>query len=175
MNFDLQANLSGKLLSLRPLILADFDELYAVASDPLIWDQHPFPRYEKAAFVEFFDQAVVSKSGLVALDQETNKMIGTSRYYDFQENRISIGYTFLARSHWGGRFNRELKTLMLEHAFKFVSEVFFDIGESNIRSRRAIEKIGAKFIKFQITKGKPYTLYGINQKAHQAALAEDLP
>jgi RimJ/RimL family protein N-acetyltransferase len=115
---------------------------------------------------------VESKSGLVAIDLQTNKMIGASRYYDLQEGRVSIGYTFLARSHWGGKFNRELKTLMLDHAFKFVSKVGFDIAENNKRSRRAIEKIGASFIRSQMNKGKPYTHYGIDEKAFRAALQE---
>lgn len=166
----LPPTLQGHILTLRPLVAADFEELYTAASDPEIWDQHPFPRYERDKFSEFFDQAVESKNGLVVVDQATNKIVGTSRYYNFQENKVSIGYTFLARSHWGGRFNRELKTLMLEHAFKFVSEVFFDIGETNLRSRRAIEKIGAKFVRNQMNKGKPYTLYQINEAAFRAAL-----
>ena len=175
MTFELPPTLDGKVITLRPIIVSDFEELFIVASDSMIWDQHPFPRYEKSAFAEFFDQAVDSKSGFVVLDQETNKVIGASRYYDFQKKQVSIGYTFLARSHWGGRFNRELKTLMLEHAFKFVSEVYFDIGETNMRSRRAIEKIGAKFVKFQMKKEKPYTLYGINEKDFRATLMEISP
>ncbi|MES2801264.1 MAG: GNAT family N-acetyltransferase [Bdellovibrionota bacterium] len=172
MNFALPQSLSSNLLILRPIILNDFEELYNIASDPQIWDQHPFPRYERSSFTEFFDQAIESKVALIVLDRKTNTIIGSSRYYDVQENRLSIGYTFLARSYWGGKFNRELKTLMLEHAFRSVSEVFFDIGESNFRSRRAIEKIGAKLVKFQMNKGKPYTLYAINEDAFRVTLKE---
>lgn len=170
MPFNLQPTLKGDSLILRPIHPDDFELLYGVASDPMIWDLHPFPRYERSAFTEFFSAAVESKSGLIILDQQSNKIIGASRYYDLQENRVSIGYTFLARSHWGGVTNRELKTLMLEHAFQFVTEIYFDIGEGNLRSRRAIEKIGARLIKFQMNKGKPYTLYGINEKDFRAAL-----
>ena len=170
MTYDLQPTLNGKLLFLRPIAAADFEALFAVASDPGIWDQHPFPRYNGAAFAEFFHQAVESKSGLVVLDQSTNKMIGASRYYKNEEGHLSIGYTFLARSHWGGKFNRELKTLMLEHAFQYVSEIYFDIGENNQRSRRAIEKIGASLVKLQMLKGQPYTLYRIDQESFRAGL-----
>jgi N-acetyltransferase len=172
MSIDVQPTLVGKTLTLRPMASSDFEELYRAASDPLIWDQHPFPRYEKAAFTEFFDQSLETKSALVILDRQTNKIVGASRYYNLQEDSLAIGYTFLARSHWGGRYNRELKTLMLEHAFKFVDKVFFDIGETNLRSRRAIEKIGALFVKLQVFKEKPYTLYEINEKVFRLKLGE---
>ena len=163
-HFDLQPILNGELLSLRPLQASDFQTLFKVAADPQIWDQHPFPRYELTAFKEFFDASIETKGALVILNKKTGEMVGTSRYYNLGENYVSIGYTFLARSHWGGVFNRELKKLMLSHAFQYVSKVFFDIGETNLRSRRAIEKIGARFIKLQTLKGKPYTLYEINRE-----------
>lgn len=167
---DLQPTLIGKLILARPLQSEDFEDLYQAASDPLIWDQHPFPRHERSAFTAFFEQAEKSKGSLVLIDQDSKKMIGTSRYYNLQENQVYIGYTFLARSHWGGKFNRELKTLMIEHALKFVKEVFFDIGETNLRSRRAVEKIGAQFIKNQILNEKPYTLYKIDHKSFEAQI-----
>ena len=165
MTANLQPILNGKILALRPLAPTDLEELYKVASDPLIWDMHPFPRHERTAFADFFDQAVKSKSGLVIVDGETQKIIGASRYYGLGEDQVFIGYTFLARSHWGGKFNRELKTMMLKHAFKFARQVFFDIGEENKRSRRAIEKIGASFVKLQTLNEKPYTLYRIDEKS----------
>lgn len=161
---DLQPTLSGELLTLRPLTKDDFDQLFKAASDPLIWDQHPFPRFEKDKFTEFFDTAEKTKSALVIFDKKTKTIIGTSRYYDLAEDKVSIGYTFLARSHWGGGFNRELKTLMISHALKYVPQIIFDIGEANKRSRRAIEKIGARFVKAKIINEKPYTVYQLDQK-----------
>ena len=159
MKFDLQPSLEGKIVALRPLQESDFTALYQVASDRLIWDQHPFPRYEIDKFKEFFNQSLETRSALVILDQQNRQIIGTSRYYNLTPEHVYIGYTFLARSYWGGVFNRELKDLMLEHAFKYVDKVYFDIGEHNLRSRRAIEKIGAEFVRYQELKGKPYTLY----------------
>lgn len=159
----LQPTLSGDLTTIRPLHADDVEDLFKVASDPLIWDQHPFPRYEKSAFLEFFDAALATKSSFVFIDNKTKKIFGTSRFYNITKDHVFIGYTFLARSHWGGKFNREIKTLMLEYAFKFVSKVFFDIGKDNLRSRRAIEKIGARFIKYQVLREKPYSLYEIDK------------
>src|SRR5580704_8009295 len=145
MPFDLQPILKGKLLELRPLRLEDFDELYAVARDPLIWEQHPnSDRYKEDVFREFFRVAMESGGALIAVDMKDGRVIGSSRFYGYnaEKSEIEIGWTFLARSHWGGKYNGEMKRLMLEHAFQFVDRVIFLIGATNIRSQRAIERIG---------------------------------
>jgi N-acetyltransferase len=145
MPFDLQPVLKGELLELRPLRAGDFHDLYAVASDPLIWEQHPSrDRYKEVVFKEFFREAMESGGALIAVDSATGRVIGSSRFhgYDEQKSEIEIGWTFLARSHWGGAYNGEMKRLMLGHAFGFVESVIFLIGPQNLRSQRAVEKIG---------------------------------
>lgn len=145
MSVDLQPNLKGELLELRPLRPEDFDDLYAVASDPLIWEQHPSSdRYKEEVFQDFFRDALDSGGALIAVDAKNGQVIGSSRFhgYDKERGEIEIGWTFLARSHWGGTYNLEMKELMLRHAFKFVDSVVFLIGPKNLRSQRAIEKIG---------------------------------
>ena len=145
MSFDLQPVLQGKLLALRPLRPEDLQDLYAVASDELIWEQHPVKdRYQEGVFREFFREAVESGGALVAIDSTVGQIIGSSRYhgYDQEKSEIEIGWTFLARSRWGGVYNREMKQLMLRHAFKFVNNVIFLVGPQNLRSQRAVEKIG---------------------------------
>lgn len=143
---DLQPTLTGQHITLRPLTADDFEDLYAVASDPLLWAQHPDPaRATREGFLPLFDGALRSKACLVAVDTERRSVIGCSRYSDYTPGeRIAIGYTFLARSHWGGAANAQMKRLMLHHAFKDVREVRFMIGERNLRSRRAVEKLGAE-------------------------------
>jgi RimJ/RimL family protein N-acetyltransferase len=143
--FELQPHLTGELLEVRPLRPEDWESLFAVASDPLIWEQHPaHDRYKEEVFREFFREALESGGALVVIDRETQKIIGSSRYFRFdsREREIEIGWTFLARSHWGGKYNGELKRLMLDHAFKFVESVVFLIGPTNVRSQKALEKIG---------------------------------
>ena len=145
MPFDLQPVLSGELLALRPLRPEDFHDLYAVASDPLIWEQHPAKdRYKEDVFKGFFHEALASGGTLIATDSRSGQVIGSSRFhaYDPARSEIEIGWTFLARSHWGGIYNREMKQLMLRHAFKFVNGVIFLVGPQNLRSQRAVEKIG---------------------------------
>ena len=146
MPFELQPTLIGDLLMLRSLRSDDFEDLYAAASDPLVWEQHPdSDRYKRDVFEEFFRVAIDSGGALTAIDVADSRVIGSSRYhgYDPEKSEVEIGWTFLARSHWGGRYNGEMKKLMLEHAFKFVDSVVFLIGPSNVRSQRAIERIGA--------------------------------
>jgi len=145
MTFELQPILKSEILEVRPLRADDWEELYAVASDPLLWEQHPnSDRYKPDVFRKFFDEALASGGAFVVLDRKTGCIIGSSRFacYDLVRSEIEIGWTFLARSHWGGVYNGELKRLMLAHAFKYVDNVLFFIGSTNIRSQRALEKIG---------------------------------
>lgn len=150
--FDLQPVLTGDLVELRPLREEDFAALYAVASDPLIWEQHPEPdRCMEPVFRVFFRGAMESGGAFLVLDRKDGRIIGSSRYAEYDEVRseIEIGWTFLARSHWGGTYNREMKRLMLDHAFRFVRRVVFRVGPNNRRSQRALEKIGASYVGLQ--------------------------
>ena len=144
-SFDLQPNLKGELIELRALRPEDWDDLFAVASDPLIWEQHPeSDRYKEDVFRVFFKEALESGGAFVVVDKKSQQIIGSTRFhgYDPEKSEIEIGWTFLARNYWGGRYNREMKQLMLAHAFKFVENVVFYVGEKNIRSQKATEKIG---------------------------------
>ena len=143
---DLQPTLMGTHITLRPLAAQDFHELFAAASDPLVWAQHPDPsRGTREGFAPFFDGALKSKGCLVAIDAA--RLIGWSRYSNYAPGKsITIGYTFLARSHWGGAANAEMKRLMLRHAFTDVQDVLFTVAQHNLRSCRAVEKLGAELV-----------------------------
>jgi RimJ/RimL family protein N-acetyltransferase len=144
--FELQPTLEGQLLRLRPLREDDWNALFAAASDPLIWEQHPeSDRYTEPVFRRYFQGALESGGAFIVIDVKTGDVIGSTRYhgYDPEEREIEIGWTFLARAYWGGVYNREKKALLLRHAFQFVDSVVFLIGPQNIRSQRGTEKIGA--------------------------------
>ncbi len=146
MTFELQPTLENELVRLVPLKLNDFESLYLAASDPLIWEQHPDRfRYQKKVFEKYFEGAIKSGGAFIIFDKKSGEVIGSSRYYDYDEVKksIVIGYTFLARKYWGGIYNRAMKILMLDYAFNFVETVIFHIGAENIRSQKAIEKLGA--------------------------------
>ena len=144
---DRQPTLSGEGLVLRPLEVTDRAALYEAASDPLIWAQHPAKdRWQAGPFDAFFDAALASRGALLIQDG-AGLALGTSRYYDDDGSRsVAIGYTFLRRSHWGGRTNAQVKALMLDHAFKSVEEVRFHVGRDNLRSQGALAKLGVELL-----------------------------
>jgi RimJ/RimL family protein N-acetyltransferase len=150
MDFDLQPILKGELIELRPLRSHDFDALFSAASDPKIWEQHPeSDRYQREVFQRFFDGALESKGAFAIIEGKSGRIIGSSRYcnLDPTNREVEVGWTFLEREFWGGTYNRELKRLMLDHAFRFVDRVLFVVGEHNLRSQKALEKIGARFLR----------------------------
>jgi RimJ/RimL family protein N-acetyltransferase len=185
--FDRQPHLVGQLLELRPLGADDWDALFGVASDPLIWAGHPArDRYTEPVFREFFRDAMESGGALVAIDRATGEIIGSSRYnwadlpasalrasarsrrspgeggkagpfHDDDDSgyELEIGWSFLARACWGGMYNREMKRLMLDYAFQFVDRVIFIVGIDNIRSRKAMLKIGAVLTDRRVARALP--------------------
>jgi RimJ/RimL family protein N-acetyltransferase len=173
MTFDLQPkHLQNQLIKLVPLHENDFEELYEVASDPLVWEQHPNKlRYQRDVFQNFFQGAMESKGAFFVRDAETNGAIGSSRFYDYNENDASvlIGYTFIGRKYWGNGYNKALKKLMMDYAFQYVGTIYFHIGANNIRSQKAMEKIGGiKIDEFEVEyygeDSKLNYIYRINKK-----------
>ncbi len=143
---NIQPTLKSELLELRPLKPEDEALLLDAASDPLIWEQHPQPdRYKPEVFKLFFAEALASKGALVIIDRKNLKIIGTSRYYEHspKDSSIIIGYTFLSRDYWGGSFNLDLKRLMVNYALQFVRTAYFQVGIGNLRSQKAMMKLGA--------------------------------
>lgn len=148
-NFNSQPTLEDALVILRPLREGDLESLFAVASDPSIWEQHPAKeRSQREGFTRFFDEAIQTKSALLILEKQNNEVIGTSRYNFSKESSkaIEIGWTFLAKKYWGGRYNNAIKQLMMAHAFAHFDYVLFYIDVNNFRSQRAVEKLGGKRI-----------------------------
>ena len=149
MLFPLQPTLQNEWVTMVPLKEEDFEALYKVASDPLIWEQHPSKtRYQRDVFQNYFNGAIESGGAFAVYKTDTNELIGSTRFYDYDEHHrsILIGYTFIARHCWGSNYNRSMKTLMLDHAFQYVDKVIFHVGEQNLRSRKAMEKLGGVLV-----------------------------
>ena len=149
MEFDTQPTLTSDRLELRPLRAEDFDGLYSAASAPEVWAGHPATdRHLRDVFRRYFDFLQKAGGTLVIIDRAEGKVIGCSRYYqapDMPES-ISIGFTFLDHTYWGGETNFEMKRLMLGHAFRNYDEVWFHIDPTNLRSQAATAKLGAEMI-----------------------------
>lgn len=146
--FDRQAGLEDELIRIVPLKATDFEQLYQVALDPLVWEQHPNKdRYRREVFENFFRGALDSKGAFLVLSKATGAVIGSSRYYDTTEaDSIAIGYTFFGRAYWGKQYNPALKKLMIDHALLHFDAVIFHVGSNNIRSQTAVTRLGANKI-----------------------------
>ena len=170
---DFQPTLTGPTVIVRPISGDDWLELFAAGSDPEIWKVHPIPdRYTEPAFRKYFDDAVASKMAFVFVDRSNSRLIGSSRYYGHEpeRNEIEIGWTFIVRSHWGGATNREVKRLMLDHAFTFVDTVIFWVGETNWRSQGAMTKIGgvkrSGLFTRELSGTAPYLIFEIGKRRY---------
>ena len=143
-----QPVLSGERLLLRPLTEADWEALYAVASDRELWARHPsHDRWQEPVFRAFFDDALARGGALAIVDQASGDLIGSSRFQEYdpaEGGSVEIGWSFLARAYWGRGYNAELKRLMLEHAFASVARVVFRVGAENVISRKAMANIGGR-------------------------------
>ena len=171
---DFQPTLIGPTVTVRPMSVSDWPQLFAAGADPEIWKVHPVSdRYTEPVFRIFFDGGIESKKAFVFVDRASNRLIGCSRYNDYKpdESEVEIGWTFLARSHWGGATNREVKRLMLDHAFGFVDIVVFWVGEKNFRSQGAMKKIGGVLrdgiFERPVPDGTPYVIFEITKDRYQ--------
>lgn len=146
---NLQPTLTGKTITLRPLLSEDFDALYTAASDPVIWTMHPdSSRYERDVFESrFFKGAITSGGALTVVDNGTGRIIGSSRYYDWnpEQREVAIGFTFIEQAYWGKGANTKMKALMLNYIFDHADTVWFHVAGENLRSIRAVEKLGATY------------------------------
>lgn len=146
---NLQPTLENELVTVRPLQIGDFEELYKVASDPKIWELHQNPdRYEPSVFKEFFKGAIDSKGAFVIIDKASNSIIGSSRYKltERSNQAVEIGWTFLSRDYWGGVYNKSFKSLMIEHAFQYFDYILFHVDKNNFRSQKAVQKLGGTLL-----------------------------
>lgn len=164
-------NLENELVKLVPLKQEGLEELYKVAADPLIWEQHPAnDRHERTVFSKFFEDAMKTGSAFKIIDRSANEVIGSTRYYDHDPvaSSVCIGFTFLARKCWGGEYNRSVKKLMIDYAFRYVDRIIFHIGAGNIRSQKATAKFGAvKTGEFTtLRNGKPQLSFAFTLEKH---------
>ena len=139
--------LENEVALLQPLEEGDYTALYELGRDPQIWEQHPHSdRWQEEAFRRFFDEGIRSRGAYRIIDKSSGNLAGTTRIYDADVSRgsIKVGYTFLATRFWGTGLNHQVKELLLNELFLTFQSVWFEIGAGNLRSRIAIERLGAR-------------------------------
>jgi len=146
--------LHGESVELLPLQREYFEELYAVAADPKLWEFIPMNSSVRETFDIVYNAALVerergSQYPFVVYHKPTKKLIGSTRFLDIlpKDKKLEIGYTWITREYWGTGINFECKLLLLTHCFDIlgVRRVQIKTDENNLRSRKAIEKIGGYF------------------------------
>ncbi len=170
--FEFQPTLKGELVTMRPYSDLDWAALLSVASDTLIWEQHPIHRnWSEAVFRKSIEDALGEHGSLVATETATGRIIGHSRYSTryVQSGELEIGWSFLARRYWGGRWNREMKRLMIAHALADWPMAVFRIGEHNLRSRLALERLGGRLLE------RDYEVWFEGQSLRHVLYAIDQP
>ena len=144
---DRQPSLETARLLIRPMGPEDREALYAVAGDPSVWEQHPaFDRSQRPVFDALFDEGLASGGALTIIEKATDTVIGSTRFDRFDSSEggaVELGWTYLAPRYWGTGRNAEMKRALLAHAFEQVNVVEFRVGDTNYRSRNALDAIGA--------------------------------
>lgn len=146
--------LTGQTVELRSISKDHFTELEAVAKNKKIWEFYPFDGSDSNTFAHIFNGAIIEREKgnqfpFVIFHQQQNKIIGSTRFLDIQEKhkKLEIGSTWLHPDYWATAINPECKLLLLQYCFENLHAVRVQLktDENNIRSRKAIEKIGGQF------------------------------
>jgi len=173
---NLQPTLNGALVTLKPMHEQDWEGMFKAASNPKTWAGHvKRDRYKEDVFRAYFNSGLSSGSAFTIFDNKTQKIIGTSRYHEYKGDiaEIEIGWTFIDCAYWGGKYNADVKRLMLQHAFHFLDVVVFRVAEDNSRSRAAMRKIGGQrregtFSKTDNGQIFPYVVFEIRKESFLA-------
>ena len=172
---DFKINLENNLVSLIQTQEEHFEDLYNVGKNPVIWEQHlDSDRWKLDNFRKYIDGGLNNMEGCYTIiDKKINEIIGTTRYYLFNKEELSvkIGYTFISNKYWGTHMNYQIKKLMLDYIFQFLDKVYFDIWKTNYRSQKSIEKLGGK--KLSLDKNNKY-LYLLEKKVWKNLILNQL-
>ncbi|HVP82905.1 MAG TPA: GNAT family protein [Nitrososphaeraceae archaeon] len=145
--------LEGKYIILRPPSVDDIKGLSIAAKDGEVWSspfsQFPHPNEMQKYIQEMLD---LSSKGLIlpfiTIDKDSMKILGTTRYLniDYENHRLEIGHTWIAKSWRKTYVNTEAKFLMLQYAFEKLACIAVEIRTDvlNTVSRQAIQWLGAK-------------------------------
>ena len=152
---DINASLlQGKYVTLETLHPDHIPKLQTLARDERLWEytktllvNETFDaQFEKYIATAFDDRNMGGQHSFVIRDVANDEIIGMTRYYKIEpsQKRLSIGYTWYIPDVWGKVHNKECKLLLMQYAFETLGyqRVEFEVAHQNIRSQKAVEKIG---------------------------------
>ncbi|MEK6510864.1 GNAT family N-acetyltransferase [Myroides odoratimimus] len=146
--------LEGTTVDLIPLEKGHLEELYQASADKELWRLVPTDCSDRDTFYDNYQNALIAREkGLqypfVIIDKRTQKIIGSTRFFEMYEadKKLEIGWTWITQEYWGSVVNLECKLLLLTYCFEVLktNRVQLKTKDTNIRSRKAIEKIGGVF------------------------------
>lgn len=146
--------LSSQQIELIPLERSHFEELYIAASDKELWAFIPTDCSDKGTFIKTYEFALAEREKgnqypFVIRHKKTNKLIGSTRFFEIypSDKKLEIGWTWIIKEYWGTTINLECKLLLLTFCFETLqlNRVQLKTKDTNLRSRKAIEKIGGAF------------------------------
>lgn len=151
---NLFTKLTGQTVDLLPLNKEHFSVLENLAKDKQIWEFYTYDCSDTNTFLNFFNTAFIERDNgsqypFVIFHKQQNKIIGSTRFIDIQpkHKKLEIGTTWLHPDYWGTALNFECKLLLLTFCFENLNahRVQLKTDVLNVRSRKAIEKIGGQF------------------------------
>ncbi|MCC9043996.1 GNAT family N-acetyltransferase [Myroides sp. M-43] len=146
--------LQGTTIDLVPLEEHHLEELYQASGDKELWKQVLSDCSDRDTFFTVYRMALeVRDNGMqypfVIIDKQTKKLIGSTQFFEMHEadKKLEIGWTWITCDYWGSVVNLECKLLLLTYCFEVLktNRVQLKTKDDNLRSRKAIEKIGGVF------------------------------
>jgi RimJ/RimL family protein N-acetyltransferase len=136
---------------LQPLTLENFEELISIASQNNLVQYSPSNISTHASLKDYVETAIKQLNNgtsipFIIYDKHVKAYAGSTRYMNmnFKNKVLHIGSTWIGREFHGSGLNDQMKSLMLEHAFMEMDfeKVEFRVDERNIKSRKAVKKLG---------------------------------
>lgn len=152
MPIDFRPTLENEFVILSPLTLENYGKLLDVASQEKLVQYSPSdietPHALRNYVISAMEQSERKNSiTFIVFDKVKQLFAGSTRYMNINwKNKVlEIGSTWIGREFQGSGLNTHMKYLMINHAFDIMEfeKIEFRIDERNMRSRKAVEKLGA--------------------------------
>lgn len=146
--------LNGELVELLLIEESHFEELENLARESRIWEFIAIDMSTSEKRFQVFKDALIERGKgtqlpFVIFHKHDKRIIGSTRVMNIepQHKKVEIGWTWLHPDYWATAINLECKLLLLSFCFEELEAIRVQLktDENNIRSQKAIQKIGAQY------------------------------